>query len=256
MSTSKGKYEPRTEDDTKKRRFKDYFIRYSLILCSIIVGFGLVTSLFKVDIFIFPFVYFGKLTVLSFLPGLIVIWLSLKLYDKKRDINNLMWINRKQGSVRSSKSHVIVAFVLTGLLITLIYQFQKYGTIFIAIYNNGGEVSAKSFLEGMSDRASVLIMSCVAVGIIDQLVAIMVRKKGGRIFAPIMQLTLLFVLHQEVFTSPVNLDQAALSTDDYVYIGVYILFIIAFIKTVISFVARLIDLCLSWHDQVLKGAQV
>ena len=255
MSTSKGKYEPRIEDDKKKRRFKDYFIRYSLILCSIIVGFGLVTSLFKVDIFIFPFVYFGKLTVLSFLPGLIVLWLSLKLYDKKRDINNLMWINRKQGSLQRTKTNVIVALVLTGLLITLIYQFQKYGSIFIAIYNSGGEYSAKSFLQGVSDRSSVLIMSCVAVGIIDQLVAIMVRKKGVRIFAPIIQLTLLFVLHQEVLKSPVNLDQSAPSTDDYVYIGVYTLFVIVFIKTVISFVARLIDLCLSWHDQVLKGAQ-
>ncbi|MGX1263281.1 hypothetical protein RKD55_001085 [Rossellomorea marisflavi] len=256
MSKSKGKYKFRFKTDKKKRRFKDYFIRYSLILCSVILGISLVTSLFQVDILIFPFFYFGKLTVLSFLLGLIALWLSLKLYDKKGDINNLMWIHRKKGSVQSLKSNVIVAFVLTGLLIILIYQFQKYGTIFIAIYKNGGEYSAQLFLERVSDRSSVLIMIIVAVGIIDQLIAMMVRKKGVRIFAPIMQLTLLFVLHQEVFTSPVKLDQSVVSMDDYVYIGVYILFIIVFIKAVISFVARLIDLCLSWHDQVLKEAQL
>ncbi len=256
MSKSKGKYESWIKSDKKKRSFKDYFIRYSLILCSVILGISLVTSLFQVDIFIFPFFYFGKLTTVAFLIGLIAVWVHLKLYERKRDINNLVWIRRKQSPVQSIKSNVIVAVVLTGLLVTLIHQFQKYGTIFIAIYNNGGEYRVQSWLERVSDRSSILIMIIVAVGIIDQLIAVMVKKKGVRILVPIMQLTLLFFLHQEVFTQPVNLEQLGSSTDEYVYIGVYILFIIAFIQTVISFVIRLIDLGLSWHDQVMKEADL
>lgn len=232
--------------------FNDYFVRYSLVICSIILGITLFTSVFQVDIYLFPFFYFGKLTIISFIIGIAAVWVHLKIYTRKKDVNHLFWLRRKEKKTNSPKGNIIGMGILLALLISFIYMYTRYGTLFIAIEKVDGNYQPYSWLNSNAENVVyVFVIALILVGILDLIAQISLNRYGVLVIMSVLQIILIYFIYNSAFTQNLVLDFNGYTLDDYVYFGLFILFIITVIQVILSLIIRLINFSLFIHDKIL-----
>jgi hypothetical protein len=245
------KYKSWVQQNKGNHSFTEYLVRYSIIMCCIILGITLISSILKVDILILPVFYFGKLTLVSFVIGILAVWVHLKIYTKRKDINNLVWIHRKRER-KSSKGNVVTAVILLALLVSLIYNYLKYQTIFLAFEKINGSYQISTLTSGIEKSASILVIVLLIISIFDFIISRSLDSKGTLILLSLIQLVLLYFIKNKVFNKAIDF-KALLeySLKDYLTFGIYIIIAAVIIQTIIVFILRLVDLCLLLHDKMI-----
>lgn len=237
----------------KKHSFTDYFIRYSLVICSIIFGITLFVSIFEVEVFVFPILYFGKLSITSFLIGIFAVWVHLKIYTIKKDINHLIWVRRKEKKTKSPKGNIIAILFLIGLLISSIYMYGKHGTLFFAFKQVDGSYQAFSLLDSNIDKIVFnIVIALILFGILDLFIQLSLNSYSVLVLISGVQILLVYFIYSRVFRNSISLDFSAYALEDYVYIGLFFLFLIIMIQMIITLIMRLINFTLFMHDKKLK----
>lgn len=241
------------QGNKKNHSFTDYFIRYSLVICSIIFGITLFVSIFEVEIFIFPILYFAKLSISSFLIGILAVWVHLKIYTIKKDVNHLVWVQRKEKKTKSTKGNIIAILFLVALLISSIYTYGKHGTLFFAFKQVDGTYQAFSFLNSNIDKSVfIFVIALILFGILDLFVQFSLNSYSALVLMSGVQILLGYFIYSRLFTYSITLDFSGYALEDYVYIGLFILFMMIMIQMIITLIMRLINFTLFMHDKKLK----
>ncbi|MEB2302397.1 hypothetical protein LAV72_22590 [Lysinibacillus xylanilyticus] len=251
--TKKGTTSTLFQENKSNYSFKDYFIRYSLIMCSVILGITLFTSIFQIEIFLFPIFYFGKLTIVSFIIGILAVWIHLKVYTRNKDVNRLYWIRRKKREKRPKGNIIGIGFLLM-LFVSCIYMYARYGTLFFVFKRIDGDYQIESLLDSsMEQKLFTFVLAFILIGILDIAVQFLVNRYGALVLMSGIQITLLYFLYSSVFKNglPV-LDFSEYTSEDYLYLGVFILFLIIIVQFILTFIIRLINFGLYIHDRTLR----
>lgn len=239
------------QGNKKNHSFTDYLIRYSLVICSIIFGITLFVSMFKMEIFIFPIFYFGKLSIFSFLIGILAVWIHLKIYSFKKDINHLIWVRRKKKKAKNKIGIAIGILSLFALLISCIYMYGNYGTLMFVFKQIDGNYQAFSLLDSdIEKNIFIIVNALILFGILDLFVQLTLNSYSILVLISGVQISFIYLIYTKVFPNNITLDLNG--GVDYVYIGLFVLFMLIMIPMIITLIIRLINFTLFLHDKTLK----
>ncbi|WP_349409522.1 hypothetical protein [Pseudalkalibacillus sp. SCS-8] len=178
----------------------------------------------------------------------------MRIYTINNDINRLIWVRRRTTRKIDRKGNMIGIIFLLALMFSIIYMYTKHGTLFFFGLKQGdGSYQISSWLDRDVEKSIfILVIVLILIAIFDLLVQAFLKSYSLMALMSCVQIIILFLINNRVFTEPVVMDFSHYSIEDYVYIGLFILFIFIMLQLIITLIIRLINFMLFIHDRMLK----